>query len=120
MASLLRTRMIEDLRIRNYARIRSRSTSAALRRSRSTSVSLRRSLNEGHIRDYQLYLAEEKKSSWTFYNQSVSALRFLYRKTLKKDWSMEHIPFPKIGKFIGVHHRPARIFPTRIGLCGPI
>ena len=40
-------------------------------------------VNEGRIREYKLYLAEEKKSSSPFYNQSVCALRFLYRKTLK-------------------------------------
>ena len=45
--------------------------------------------------DIHRYLVEEKKSSWAFFNQSVSALRFLYTKTLRKDWLVEHIPFPK-------------------------
>lgn len=98
MASLLRSRMIEDLRIRNYAqntvKIYLRCVAAFAKYfGQSPEV-----LNEGHIREYQLYLVEEKKSSWTFYNQSVCALRFLYRKTLKKDWSMEHIPFPRQEK----------------------
>ena len=98
MASLLRSRMIEDLRIRNYAqntvKIYVRCVAAFAKYfGQSPEV-----LNEGHIREYQLYLVEEKKSSWTFYNQSVCALRFLYRKTLKKDWSMEHIPFPRQEK----------------------
>ena len=43
-------------------------------------------------------MVEEKKPSWTFFNQSVCALRFLYKKTLKKDWPVEHIPFPKKEK----------------------
>lgn len=98
MASLLRTRMIEDLRIRNYAQNTIKiyvDCVAAFAKHFGQSPE---ELNEGHIREYQLYLAEEKKSSWTFYNQSVCALRFLYRKTLKKDWSMEHIPFPRQEK----------------------
>ena len=79
MASLLRSWMIEDLRIRNYAqntvKIYLRCVAAFAKYfGQSPEV-----LNEEHIREYQLYLVEEKKSSWTFYNQSVCALRFLYR-----------------------------------------
>ena len=38
---------------------------------------------------------EEKKSSWTFFNQTVCALRFLYGQTLKVDWPVKQIPFPR-------------------------
>jgi integrase/recombinase XerD len=41
---------------------------------------------------------EDKKTSWTFFNQTVCALRFLYRRTLRKDWLAGHIPFPKQDK----------------------
>ena len=95
MASLLRSRMIEDLRIRNYAQ---NTTKIYVRCVALFAKYFGRSpaeLNEEDIREYQRHLVEEKKSSWTFYNQSVCALRFLYRRTLKKDWSMEHIPFAK-------------------------
>ncbi len=95
MASLLRTRMTEDLRIRNYSE---KTVSIYVRCVAAFAKYFGRSpeeLDEGHIREYQVYLVKEKKSSWTFYNQSVCALRFLYRKTLKKNWSMEHIPFPR-------------------------
>ncbi|MBA3727562.1 MAG: site-specific integrase [Armatimonadetes bacterium] len=47
------------------------------------------------IRTYQLYLAQEKQSSWSRFNQTVCALRFLYRHTLHKDWIIRHIPFPR-------------------------
>ena len=47
------------------------------------------------IRTYQLYLAHEKKASWSRFNQTVCALRFLYRHTLHKDWIVQHIPFPR-------------------------
>jgi len=98
MASLLRTRMTEDLRIRNYSE---KTVSIYVRCVAAFAKYFGQSpeeLNEGHIREYQVYLVKEKKSSWTVYNQSVSALRFLYRKTLKKNWSMEHIPFPRQEK----------------------
>jgi len=77
---------------------RSRSTSAASRNLRSTSDVLPSKLGEGHIREYQRYLVEEKKSSWAFFNQSLCALRFFYGTTLHKDWSVTHIPFPRTEK----------------------
>ncbi len=41
------------------------------------------------------YWAHEKKASWSRFNQTVCALRFLYRHTLRKDWIIRHIPFPR-------------------------
>ena len=53
-------------------------------------------LNE--IYQYQVYLAQEKRVSWCFFNQSVCAIRFFYKKTLNKDWDVKHIPFQKKGR----------------------
>jgi site-specific recombinase XerD len=52
-------------------------------------------LGEGHIREYQLYLVEEKKASWASFNQTVCALRFFYGQTLKREGVVKEIPFPK-------------------------
>ncbi len=98
MASLLRTRMIEDLRIRNYA---SRTIEIYVRCVALFAKYFSRSpedLGAAQIREYQLYLLEEKKASWSFFNQTVCALRFLYGKTLKKDWLVEQIPYPRQEK----------------------
>jgi integrase/recombinase XerD len=46
------------------------------------------------IRTYQLHLVEQGVS-WSQFNQAVCALRFLYRRTLHRPWSVEHIPFPR-------------------------
>ncbi|MCI0445656.1 site-specific integrase, partial [bacterium] len=46
------------------------------------------------IRQYQLYLVD-KGTSWSVFNQTVAALRFLYLKTLKRNWKIEQIPFPR-------------------------
>ncbi len=93
MSSLLRTRLIQDLRIRNYSE---KTVSIYVRCVAEFAKYFGRSpevLNEGHIREYQRYLVEEKKTSWTFFNQTVCALRFLYKKTLKKDWPVAQFPF---------------------------
>ena len=83
MASLLRTRLIEDLRIRNHA---SRTIDIYVRCVALFAKHFRRSPEDlGAVREYQLYLREEKKASWAFFNQTVSALRYLYGKTLQRD-----------------------------------
>jgi integrase/recombinase XerD len=94
----LRQRYIEDMQLRNY--------SPKTQQLYVECVSLfaryfHRSpelLGPEHIRAYQLYLVHEKKSSWSRFNQTVCALRFLYRVTLGKDWSITHIPFPRAEK----------------------
>jgi site-specific recombinase XerD len=95
MGSLLRTRLIEDLRIRNYSK---HTIEIYVRCVAEFAKHFGRSpeeLGEGEVREYQRFLVEEKKTSWAFFNQSVCALRFLYTKTLKKDWMVEHIAFPR-------------------------
>jgi site-specific recombinase XerD len=90
--------MIEDLRIRNYS---PRTVQIYVRCVALFAKHFGRSpeeLGREEIRKYQQYLVEEKKSSWTFFNQTVCALRFLYGKTLKKDWPVSHIPFPRQEK----------------------
>jgi integrase/recombinase XerD len=43
------------------------------------------------------------------FNQTVAALRFLYCKTLKKDWSIEQIPYPKQPKKLPVVLSPEEV-----------
>jgi site-specific recombinase XerD len=50
------------------------------------------------VREYQAYLAHQRKVSHGTLTQVVSALRFLYRVTLKRPWIIEKIPFPKPKK----------------------
>ena len=52
-------------------------------------------LGPEEIRQYQLYLVNEKKVSWSSFNQAVCGLRFLYEVTLGRPWAVRHIPFRK-------------------------
>jgi len=53
-------------------------------------------LGPEQIRAYQVYLMKEKKLATGSILIAVSALRFLYKVTLKKDWTFEDIiPAPK-------------------------
>lgn len=55
-------------------------------------------LGPEQIRSYQLHLVNEKKVSWSSFNQAVCGLRFLYQVTLGKPWAIKHIPFGKRPK----------------------
>ncbi len=98
----LRQRMIEDLTIRNYS---PRTIKVYIDRVAKFAQYFGQSpdqLGPAHIREFQLFLVQRKKASWTQYNQSVCALRFLYRVCLGKTWMIEHIPFPKQPKRLPV------------------
>lgn len=97
MPSVLRTRLTEDLRIRNYSK---RTVDVYVRCVAEFAKHFGRSpevLNQEHVREYQRYLVEEKKLSWSSLNQTVCALRFLYEQTLKVAWSVKQIPYARAG-----------------------
>ncbi len=92
----LRQRMIEDMQIRNLS-VHTRTTYvlqvSLFARHFSKSPEL---LGPEEIRLYQVYLTNEKKLATGSILIAISALRFLYKVTLKKNWSFEEvIPAPK-------------------------
>ena len=102
MSSLLRTRMIEDLRIRNYAK---RTVQIYVRQVACYAKYFSRSpeqLGKEEIREYQRYLVEDKKASWATFNQTVNALRFVYGTTLGRKEFIEQIPFARPERHLPV------------------
>ena len=92
----LRQRMMEDMRVRNLSP-HTQSTYVL-----QVSLFARYfhkppdQLGPEEIRSYQVYLTDEKKLAPCSIVIAVSALRFLYKVTLHKDWSVEEIiPAPK-------------------------
>jgi integrase/recombinase XerD len=91
----LREKMLEELQRRHYAY---RTANTYLRIVRDFAAYFDRppdKLGPEHIRQYQAYLFHSKKLSPASVSQYVSALRFLYVKTLHRHFLSEHIPFPK-------------------------
>ena len=92
----LRQRMTEDMQIRNLSPHTQASyvlqvSLFARHFGQSPTV-----LGPEEIRAYQVYLTNEKKLAPASITTMVSALRFLYKVTLKKDWAIEDvIPAPK-------------------------
>ena len=97
----LRQRLIQDMRLRNYSQETIRSyvhwlSQFARYFQRSPAV-----LTPEHARQYQPHLLE-KKVSWSTYNQSVCALRFLYGTTLGRKEDIPRLPFGKKPKRIPI------------------
>jgi integrase/recombinase XerD len=95
MMTPLRQRMLEELQRRNYS---SKTIRLYLRHVAEFAQYFHRSpdqLGAEDIRQYQLFLIQEKKLAWSSYNQIVCALRFFYAKTLKRAFLLEDIPFPR-------------------------
>ena len=92
----LRQRMVEDMQVRNLALNTQTSyvqQVSLFARHFNRSPEL---LGPEDIRSYQVYLTNEKKLSTSSILIAVSALRFLYNVSLKKDWNFEDvIPAPK-------------------------
>jgi len=94
--TILRQRMTEDMQVRNL----SPHTQASYLQQVSLFARYFRTspnaLTPEHIRTYQIYLTNEKKLAPNSIHTAVAALRFLYKVTLKKEWTFgEDIPLPK-------------------------
>jgi len=114
MGSVLRQRMLDDLRIRHYSPRTIETYTACIREfARHFGTSPDR-LGPDEIRTYQRFLIDEKHVSWASFNQTVSALRFLYGVTLDRKDVIPRIPYPKhetklpvvlsvdeVGRFLG-------------------
>jgi site-specific recombinase XerD len=114
--------MIEEMKLRNLAPRTievyvSRVAHYARYFGRSPEV-----LGREEVRSYLLHLVQEKKVSWSVYNQTVAALRFLYEVILDRQGVLVRIVCPKqpkrlpvvlsleevtrfFGAIIGVKHR---------------
>ena len=92
----LRQRMIEDMQVRNLAvgtqQVYVQQVSLFAQHFRKSPEQL----GPEQIRTYQIYLTNEKKLGAGTIAVAISALRFLYKITLKRNWSLEEvIPTPK-------------------------
>jgi integrase/recombinase XerD len=98
----LRQRLIEDLRLRNYSQRTIEVYVYCVARFARHFDKSPHLLGPQQIRAFQTHLVQEKKASWTQFNQTVCALRFLYKVTLRRGWMIEHIPYPRQAKKLPV------------------
>src|SRR6516162_8664926 len=91
----LRQRMIEDMRLRNYAPL---TIKVYVERVAAFAQHFGKSpqrLGAADVRAYLLFLVQEKHASWSYYDQALAALRFLYRVTLGQEGVLDGVVCPK-------------------------
>jgi integrase/recombinase XerD len=98
----LRQRMLEDLRIRNYA---PSTVECYVRSVAEFAQHFHQSpdhLGPEEIRSWQLFLLNEKGVKISSYIQAVCGLRFFYSNTLNRKIEIERIPLPRYEKKLPV------------------
>ena len=106
----LRQRMLEDMQIRNLSPNTQASYVQQVSQFARHFEKSPEHLGPEEIRTYQVYLTNEKKLAPGSIVIAVSALRFLYTVTLKKDWPVEDvIPAPKVPQTLPVVLSPEEV-----------
>jgi integrase/recombinase XerD len=110
LMTALRQRMIEDMQVRNL------SQNTQVSYLQQVSLFARHFAKSPHllgpedIRTYQIYLTNERKMAPSSIHLAVGALRFLYKVTLKKQWTFaEIIPLPKKPKKLPIVLSPEEV-----------
>ena len=96
--TVLKQRMLDDLRIRNYAPT---TVACYLRSVTEFAKHFNRSpenLGPEEIRKWQLFLLKEKRVKLSTYIQAISGLRFFYRNTLNCKIELDRMPLPRYEK----------------------
>ena len=106
----LRQRFTEDMQVRNFSPVTqapyTREVSGFARHFNKSPELLGPEL----IRAYQVYLTNERKLGVVSISVATSAIRFLYRVTLKKNWCMaDMIPAPKVPKKLPIILSPEEV-----------
>ena len=92
----LRQRMTEDMQVRNLSPLTQNTYVQQVSLFARHFKKSPEELGPEDIRTYQVYLTNEKKLATSSILIAVSALRFLYKVSLKRDWTFDEvIPAPK-------------------------
>jgi integrase/recombinase XerD len=93
----LRQRFIDDLRLRNFSPKTVKAYVAGVLRFARHFGRSPANLGSEEIRSFQIHLLQQQ-ASWSLYNQTVCALRFLYGVTLGRPDVVQTIPYGKRPK----------------------
>ena len=105
----LRRRMLEDMRLRNFASETQRNYIHHIKGLGQFYQTSPENLDLEDVRDYQLYLLNEKQRSPESVNQFVSAAHFLYQVTLEAVWPEKALPRARVPHKLPVVLSPAEV-----------
>jgi len=98
----LRQKMIEDMQLRGLAERTQQSYVAAVQGLSRYYNKSPAELSEAELRQYLLYLKNEKKVAASTCNQVLCALKFLYEYTLQREWPILDFVKPERGRALPV------------------
>ena len=108
--TLLRKRLLEELQRRNYSGETAREYILAVKQFAQYFGKSPDLLGAEEIRRFQLYLLTEKKLAPATVKLRTAALRFFYKKTLKRrDLNYDDIPYPKAPRKLPVILSPHEV-----------
>ena len=106
----LRQRMLEELQRRNYSPATTRGYILAVKQFAEYFGKSPEQLGAEEVRRFQLYLLNHKKLAPGTVEMRMSALRFLYKKTLKRrDLAYDDLVFPKTPRKLPVVLSPEEV-----------
>ena len=91
----LRSRMLEELQLRNLSTQTTHAYVAAVERFARYFDKSPQKLGPEHVREYLLHLIRDNKARPSTVLVNRAALRFVYVCTLKQQWFEDEIPHPK-------------------------
>ena len=94
----LRQRMIEDMEMRNLSPQTIKGYLFHVSRFAKHFNQSPDLLGIDEIRQYQVYLLRERKVAASTVNHVLSALRFFYKVTLRREWALDHLRYPRRAK----------------------
>jgi site-specific recombinase XerD len=94
--------MIEDMRVRNFSPKTQTAYVTQVARFAKHFGKSPEVLGPEEVRTYLVHLVNDKHVSWSLFNQTCCALKFLYRVTIPRDWQVVQIPFPRQEKKLPV------------------
>ena len=92
----LRKKVLEELERRNYSQATARVYVGAIRRFAAHFHRSPDLLGPEHVRQYQRHLVQERKLRPHSVMVEMSALRFLFLKTLRRNYRRDDLPLPKV------------------------
>jgi len=94
----LRKRVLDELERRNYSQATAWSYVGAMRQFAAHFHRSPDQLGPEHVREYQLYLLQERKLHPRSVSVHTAALRFLFNKVLKQRLLRDDLPLPKLPR----------------------
>jgi integrase/recombinase XerD len=98
----VRRRMKEDMRLRNLAHKTRTEYDRWVGKFADFHSASPDHLGMEEVRDYLVHLMDVEEKSASSFGVASAALRFLYSKTLRRDWALDYIPLPKREKTLPV------------------